>query len=97
MVRKATTMILAGPEAEDTEAEVILEEEAISAATTVVTSTASMAITPTADIVAITATADIGATPTPRAIPTWGLRTVTNRNDAVSATDASAIDEHSAI
>jgi hypothetical protein len=52
MVRKATTMILAGPEAEDTEAEVILEEEAISAATTVVTSTASMAITPTADIVA---------------------------------------------
>ena len=36
-------------------------------------------------------------TPTPRAIRTCGLRTVTSRKEVVSASDASAIDEHSAI
>lgn len=58
-----------------------------------------MFVSPEAAASTITAGAGIGATPTPLAIPTWELiRTVTGRNDAVSASDASAIsDEHSAI
>jgi hypothetical protein len=95
-----------------TEVEVILAEailEVLAAPTSpVVTSVAAgpmftlvgpMFVSPEAAAPTITAGAGIGATPTPHAIRTRELiRTVTGRNDAVSASDASAIsDEHSAI